>query len=406
MTRAVVVVVDGLGIGAMPDAAALRPGDAAANTLGHVLDAGDRLRLPHLGALGLGLPHPHESLAFPLASGASAGRSALGYPGADTFSGHQTMMGTDMTMTALAVFADHLDTVADALRAAGHDVRPLDDLPVLLVDGRAVVGDNLEADPGLSWNVSGRLDDLPFEAILSIAGTVRGVAPTARVIAVGGHGPEPLVRFVRSGAGGTAGLDTPASRFYVNDGLRVAHLGVEIDHTRQLPSRAAAAGLPVTLIGKAADIITCPAAVRHPAVETAEVLKETAAAFTRTTDALVVANVQETDLAGHQQDARRYAALLEEVDTGLAPLLDAMGPGDHLIVTGDHGNDPAIGHAFHTREFVPVLHYDPGDTAKAATLPDAATLADVAAAAARALGVALCPGPSARGVERPARDRA
>ncbi|RFS84632.1 phosphopentomutase [Actinomadura spongiicola] len=386
MSRVAVLVIDGLGIGAMPDAAKPRPGDSAAHTLGRVLDAASgTARFPALAAVGLGLLHAHPSLDFPALPGVAAGRSALGYTGADTFAGHQTMMGTDMSGTAPALFADHIGTVASALRSAGHETRDLDDPPVLLVDGRAVVGDNLEADPGLSWNVSARLDDLPFEAILGIARTVRGVAPTTRVIAVGGHGPEPLLRSVRSGAEGTAGLDTPASGFYVHDGLRVAHLGVDIDHTRQLPSRAAAAGFPVTFVGKAADILVSPEALRRPAVETAEVLKETVTALTRTADALVVANVQETDLAGHQQDARRYASLLQEVDAGLESVLDLLGPGDHLIVTGDHGNDPAIGHPFHTREFVPVLHYAPGLPSRSPTLPDAPTLSHIAVTAAQAL---------------------
>ncbi|WP_131735568.1 phosphopentomutase [Actinomadura roseirufa] len=388
MSRVAILVIDGLGIGAMPDAANPRPGDSAAHTLGHVLDAASGTpRLPVLAALGLGLLHAHRSLGSSTLPGASAGRSALGYIGADTFAGHQTMMGTDMSGTAPALFADHIGTVASALRSAGHRTRVLDEWPVLLVDGCAVVGDNLEADPGLSWNVSARLDDLPFEAILGIARTVRGVAPTVRVIAVGGHGPEPLLRSVRSGADGTAGLDTPASGFYVHDGLRVAHLGVEIDHTRQLPSRAAAAGFPVTFVGKAADILVSPGALHRPAVETSEVLKETITALTRASDALVVANVQETDLAGHQQDARRYASLLEEVDAGLGSVLELMAPGDHLIVTGDHGNDPTIGHPYHTREFVPVLHYAPGLPTRSPTLPDAPTLSHIAVTAAQALGI-------------------
>ena len=386
MSRVVILVIDGLGIGAMPDAAALRQGDATADTLGHVLDV-DPPRLPTLAALGLGLVHPHESLTEPLIPGARAGRSALGYPGADTFAGHQTMMGTDMSAVLPALFRDHIDTVASALRSAGHEARPLDGLPVLLVDGRAVVGDNLEADPGLSWNVSGDLQDITFDEILGIARTVRRIAPTSRVIAVGGRGPEPILRSVRHGTGGTAGLDTPASGFYLNDGLQVVHLGVEIDHAAQLPSRAAEAGLPVTLIGKAADIIVCPAALRRPAVGTADVLKETRTALTRASDTLVVANVQETDLAGHQQDAPRYRAHLREVDLGLVPLLEAMERGDHLIVTGDHGNDPTIGHPFHTREFVPLLHYDPAGSSASSAIPDSATLANVARDAARTLGI-------------------
>ncbi|WP_372348952.1 hypothetical protein [Streptomyces sp. KL116D] len=61
-------------------------------------------------------------------------------------------------------------------------------------------------------------------------------------------------------------------------------------------------------------------------------------------------------------------------------------PGDRLIVTGDHGNDPTIGHAYHTREFVPVLIHRPGAPG-VELLPDAASLADVGATAAAALGL-------------------
>ena len=71
-------------------------------------------------------------------------------------------------------------------------------------------------------------------------------------------------------------------------------------------------------------------------------------------EGLVVANVQETDLAGHEQDAERFRSVLEIVDRRLSEVVDAQRPGDVLIVTADHGNDPTIGHSQHTREFVPV----------------------------------------------------
>ncbi len=98
MARTVIVVIDGFGIGAMPDAGVLRPGDLAADTCGHVLDHaraafGRPLRLPVLEALGLGLVHEHPDLARRTGLPVAAGRAALGYPGADTFAGHQTMMG-------------------------------------------------------------------------------------------------------------------------------------------------------------------------------------------------------------------------------------------------------------------------------------------------------------------------
>lgn len=405
MSTTVIVVIDGFGVGAMPDAGSLRPGDLTADTCGHVLDhcraeLGRPLRLPALGALGLGLVHPHPDLARRTDRPVAAGRAALGYPGADTFAGHQTMMGADFSRVTVAPLAGHLEEVSGALKSAGHLVEPLVGRPLLLVDGAVLVHDNLEADPGINWNASGRLDDISFDRVLGIARTVRAIAPVARVIAVGGHADGALTTYVRDGDGGTVGLDTPATGFYRNGGLQVRHLGVELDHTRQLPDVAARAGVPVTLVGKAADILACEAAVRRPAVATGEVLEHTLAAVRGGRGGLVVANVQESDLAGHQQDTGRYGSVLEQVDVGLAELTGLLtAPGDRLIVTADHGNDPTIGHAYHTREYVPVLIHRP-DAAGIELLPDAATLADVGATAAAALGLdagALTTGETLRG---------
>ena len=122
-------------------------------------------------------------------------------------------------------------------------------------------------------------------------------------------------------------------------------------------------------------------------------------------DGLVVANVQETDLAGHQQDTARFARVLEEADAGLAGLVSLLDrPGDRLVVTADHGNDPTIGHANHTREYVPVLVHRP-EAAAVELLPDAASLADIGATAAHALGLdpaALANGTRIRPDERAA----
>ncbi|MGQ4490156.1 phosphopentomutase [Streptomyces sp. SAS_281] len=395
MAKTVIVVIDGFGIGAMPDAGTARPGDLTADTCGHVLDHcreafGRPLRLPVLGSLGLGLVHPHPDLARHTRLPVAAGRAALGYPGADTFAGHQTMMGADFSRVTVARLADHIADVTAALEAAGHRVSRLNGRPLLVVDGSVLVHDNLEADPGINWNASGRLEDLPFDGpggILAVARTVRAVAPVARVIAVGGHADGPLERFVRAGEEGTVGLDTPATGFYRNGGLEVQHLGARIDHTRQLPDLAARAGIPVTLVGKAADILACETAARHSAVDTADVLTHTLEAVRACGDGLVVSNIQETDLAGHQQDTERYGRLLEQADAGLASLVTLLdAPGDRLIVTGDHGNDPTAGHAFHTREYVPVLIHRPGADG-VELLPDAESLADVGATAAVSLSL-------------------
>lgn len=356
MTSATIVVIDGLGIGAMPDVGNLRSGDATADTLGSIVawrrERGQPLRLPHLTALGLDQLRPDLALEASGLQG-SGTRIALGYPGADTFAGHQTLMGADMSHVVLSRVGEQLGPLAEALRTAGHAVETLDGLPLLVVDGEALVHDNLEADPALNWNVSARLTSMSWEQLLEIATIVRQVAPVARVIAVGGVSDGDLRQFVRPGEQGTVGLDTPASGFYRNGGLQVQHLGTALDHRRQLPEMVASAGLPVTLVGKAADILVTDTPVtREPGVDTATVLADTLAAAGR---GLVVTNVQQTDLAGHSQDVSRWADLLEQTDAAIGSLTARLRSGDLLVVTGDHGNDPTIGHNFHTREFVPAL---------------------------------------------------
>lgn len=373
-----ILVVDGLGMGAMPDAGELRPGDVVADTLGQVArwslrERGRPLAVPHLAALGLAALRPDLAEVVEPGAGAPIGsddsvvgllatahRVALGYPGADTFAGHQTMMGADMSHVVLCPLADRIGEVEAALRSAGHRTDHLEGRALLVVDGVALVHDNLEADPGLNWNVSCRLDDLAFEEIVAIARLVRDVAPVARVIAVGGQSDGPLPDFVRNGDFGVVGMDTPASGFYRNGGLDVLHLGAPIDHSSQLPQVAASHAKQVSLIGKAADILESDLPVeRRPGVDTADVLRWTLKAQGEAD--LVVANVQQTDLAGHQQDVGQYADLLEQVDRGLVELTAGLSGEDLLVVTGDHGNDPTIGHGYHTREYVPTLVVQPRD---------------------------------------------
>jgi phosphopentomutase len=169
LKRVIILVLDALGIGAMQDVPRTRPRDAGANTLLHLLEWAERdldkpLSLPNLARLSLGKVLEHSILTKDAdGSGTVVGSAALGYPGADSYIAHQTMMGSDMTAIGLEPFSELEQLVAEALVAAGHEVRrALPDLPVLLVDGCMVVGDNLEADPGLNYNVTGSLELTSF----------------------------------------------------------------------------------------------------------------------------------------------------------------------------------------------------------------------------------------------------
>ena len=317
-------------------------------------------------------------------------KSALGYPGADSYIAHQTMMGTDMTGLRLESFSRAEGTVIEALKAAGHKVEwARTEMPVLLVDGAMVVGDNLEADPGLNYNVTGSLGLTSFEHIADVARTVREAVSISRVIAVGGRGldAQGLVSNLREGTEGVYGIDTPATGFYDREGLQVEHMGVDLDHSRQLPTIAVNAGLPVTLVGKMADVIDCPEANSLPGVVTEKVLESTLRVMGEQTEGLIAVNIQEMDLAGHRQDPERWAERLELSDRGVGKLLSLLGPEDLLIVLGDHGNDPTIGHEFHTREYVPILAAGDVSCGRGSSCNRRGGLADVGATAAAALGL-------------------
>ena len=91
----------------------------------------------------------------------------------------------------------------------------------------------------------------------------------------------------------------------------------------------------------------------------------------------ICTNVQETDLAGHSQDASWYKTLLEIADEKIGRIIKKLNEQDILVIMADHGNDPLIGHNKHTRENVPLLMYKKGLQGKTIGLRH--TLSDVGA---------------------------
>lgn len=373
--RIVVLVLDGLGVGEMAD----RPDeDAGSHTLAHVVEH-SRVELPTLRRLGLGNAAMVPGWGALSRPAGAFGVSNLGYPGADSHLGHQEMMGAG-AHAELCLLADVRDGLIDALHEGGRRVDELEHASSLIVDGSVLVADNIEAKPGLGINVSGSLDDRPFEELVDIGLQVRAAVAVPRVIVAAGRGfgIAEMVSRLTGRSSGQVGLDTPALGMY-DAHFRVRHLISAAPATAQAPSLVAAAGGVVTLIGKAADVVCCDAATLLPAVDTGEILDQTLATLAEMDGrgGLVVANVQETDLAGHEQDPMRFADALRRVDMALPALLSAMAPRDVLLVTADHGNDPCAGHSQHTRERVPILLA--GHAVRPGSLGTRSSLADIGA---------------------------
>ena len=388
ISRVIVLVIDGLGVGAMPDVAEVRPRDVGADTLGHVVKAAGGLSLPNLERMGLGTIAPASGLRVERQPIAAHGICALGYQGADTYLGHQVLMGSRVPDVPEELFEAVRDDVASALQRAGHRVEAAGaDVSALWVDGAMIVGDNLESDPLQTYHTVGSMEDLPYEKILEVAEILRSVARVRRIVAMGGRGfrSADVLRCTERRPTGQCGVNNVALGLYTKKYV-VRHLTQGTRPDVQVTTLLHKAGWPVHLIGKVADVIVCEGAEKAPHVPTPDVLTATYEALDRVDRGLIAINVQETDLAGHDQDAARYAECLRMTDEGVGRILGKLTRDDLFIITGDHGNDPTIGHDKHTREFTPLLVR--GDRIVPNSLAPRESLADIAATIAEIFGTA------------------
>lgn len=387
MKRVILLVIDSLGVGEMDDVARVRPQDKGANTLKHVAEANEDFIIPNLEAMGAGYLIETKKIKRVKHPLASYGKSRLAHFGADTYQGHQEIMGSKPKKPLVKPFVYYIDKVERALLEAGYEVtRPDLQNPYLLVNGLVTIADNIEADPGQNYNVTAPLDYISFEQELAIGRIVREQVEVGRVIVLGGRGitVEDILKAVEVKQGNITGIDCPKSGVY-KKGYVVRHLGYGVNPENQITTILHKSVYPVSLIGKVADVIQCDGAIYYPKVETDGVMELILKRMKMQDGGLIAANVQETDLSGHSQNPKRYAQKLMMVDEYLSKVIETMKNEDILIITGDHGNDPTIGHSHHTREKTLLLVY--GKKLKAVDLHERATLSDIAATIADYFGV-------------------
>ncbi len=361
--RFIIIVLDGFGIGAMEDAREVRPGDENTNTLRSILKDHPDLKLPTLEKLGLMNAYGHESEYMHFNNDANYGRSALMHFGADTFMGHQEIMGTLPKKPEVHPFQQKVDIVYDHLKKNGHKVeyRSRDGLRYVVCDDYVTIADNLEADLGMCYNVTAPLDYISFEKEHEIAELVREVVTVGRVIVFGGTGNnmQDLYNAEEVKEGKYIGIASAKSKSY-EQGYQCRHLGYGVDKNVQAPTILTKAHIPCVLIGKVADIVANDLGESYSCVPTPECMKLTIDAIRKHDTGFICTNIQETDLAGHSQDSTEYKKILEQADDGLSKILPLLGEDDILIVQADHGNDPDSGSSRHTREYVPLLIYRKG----------------------------------------------
>ncbi|MDU1912444.1 phosphopentomutase [Fusobacterium sp.] len=358
MKRFVVLVLDSFGIGEMKDVKIVRPQDVGANTYRSVLEGNPNLSIPNLEKLGIANAAELEIGNVKYSKEAVYGKANLKHFWCDTFYGHQELMGTYPKKPKVEPFYKVIDEVEKKLKEYGYSVERFGSpREILVINKCATVGDNLEADLGQVYNITGALDLISYDELLKIGRIVRNVVKVPRVIAFGGE--EVTLENIKDAYECKdlffAGINAPKSGVY-KKGYQVQHMGYGINNEVQLPK--VLEGIAKTiLIGKVADIVENPNGKSIFGVDSSEIMDRLIEEIKENKVGFICANIQETDLAGHQEDPIRYGDRLEVVDKKLKLVMELLDEEDILIVTADHGNDPNIGHSNHTRELVPILVY-------------------------------------------------
>lgn len=389
--RFIVIVLDGFGIGAMKDAQYVRPGDEHSSTLGAILHHFPDLKLPNLEKMGLMNAYGSESNQMKFAPSAVFGKSELMHFGADTFMGHQEIMGTRPKKPLVQPFQEKIDDIKENLEKHGHQVEVIQrgKLRYLLVDQYCTVADNIDADFGMAYNCTAPLDFMSFEQELEIGRLVREVATVNRVIPFGGTQTtiEDILAAEETRQDAFIGIHAVKSKSYEH-GYQCRHLGYGVNKNEQAPTLLTNAGIDVSLFGKVADIVANDQGKSVSCVDTSTVLDLTIQEIKQMEEGFICTNVQETDLAGHSQDAHWYKDLLVIADEKIGQMIQLLDQEDILLVMADHGNDPDIGHNRHTRENVPILVYK--KDVKNINLGLRESLSDVGASVCDYFNVAAC----------------
>lgn len=369
MPRAVLLILDSLGVGALPDAAQFD--DVGANTLGHIaarcaqgsadVDRRGRLRTPNLERLGLGLAARLASGDLPAgfdpdirAIGAwGAGRELS--TGKDTTSGHWEMMGVPM-LEEWGYFRERENSapaqLLDALAARAG-------IPGWL-GNRHASGTTIIAELGEEHVLSGKpIVYTSADSVLQIAAheTAFGLERLYRLCEIA----RELVDDYRIGR-------VIARPFVGHDAGSFRRSHNRRDYSAPPPSptlldRLCEAGGAVHGIGKIPDIFAHSGISHEVQAHGIDGLFDaTLRTLTNCADrGLVFTNFVDFDSEyGHRRDVAGYAAALEYFDGRIPELLTALAADDLLILSADHGNDPTWPGSDHTREHVPILAFGAG----------------------------------------------
>ena len=348
INRVIVIVLDGVGAGEAPDAAAY--GDVGSNSLGNVARVIGGLNTPYMYELGLGnitsivgVPeNPNASGAFGKFQPKSAGK--------DTVIGHWEMMGVHLPVAFPTYPNGFPKDVLDQFRqATGKDVlgnKPASGTEILIELGM----EHMRTGKPIVYTSADSVFQIAAHEAITPPNELYEMCQKARTILQGEHGVGRVI-----------------ARPFIGDSpdtfKRTSHRR-DYPRTPEYPTmmeKMVSAGRDVYSVGKIDDIFNHQGITRSNHVTTnAEGIQAMLEFMKEDFEGFMFVNLIEFDMIyGHRNDPRGYANALEDFDRCIPEIKKLFKPGDMVIITGDHGVDPTTPGTDHSREFVPLLAFGP-----------------------------------------------
>ncbi len=344
MARAILIVLDGLGVGGAPDAAAY--GDEGSDTLANMAAAVGGLQVPNLASLGLGNLHAIAGVAPAARPRAGYGRLVEVSAGKDSTTGHWELMGV-VTEHPFPTYPNGFppDLLAEFTRLTGYGV-----IGNKAASGTAIIeelGDEHRATRKLIVYTSADsvFQIAAHDEVCDIEELYR-VCQIARDLLQPPHQVSRVIARPFTGPSGAYARTTQRHDY-----------SVEPPKELLLPALQRA-GVRVESIGKIYDLYAGLGIDRtHASRNNAEGMARLDEVYAAADDGtLILLNLVDFDMLwGHRNDPQGMRRGLEEFDRWLGGFLTRLRAGDLLLMTADHGNDPTTPTTDHSREMVPLL---------------------------------------------------
>ena len=378
--RVIWIVLDSVGVGEMPDAAAY--GDAGSDTLGNIVRKRG-LSVPNLCTLGLGNLKPVEGLPKAEHPAGNYGRCTLASPGKDTTTGHWEMAGIHLAKPFPLFWKGFPPEVMEEFeRRVGRGT----------LGNKAASGTEIIEELGEEHMRTGSV------IVYTSADSVFQIAAHEDVVPVWElyrmceiareilHGPYEVGRVIARPFTGEPGHFTRTANRH--DYAVPPPKGMLLD-------KLAEAKTEVYSVGKIFDVFLGRGIEEHVKTKSnADGMQKTLEAMKELKRGLIFVNLVDFDSQyGHRNDVEGYGRALEDFDAWLPEFEKAMQPGDLAILTADHGCDPTTPSTDHSREYTPLLAFGPRARA-GVNLGTRATLSDMGQTVAENFGTSIEKGTS------------